>query len=101
MTTLPDTRDLLAYCHDLGRRARQAERLLRGCTGAQKDGWLRACAAALEARQDEILAANARDLAQAEAHGLTGAQLDRLRLTPARLASMAVSLREVALLPDP
>jgi glutamate-5-semialdehyde dehydrogenase len=101
MTTQPEPLDLVAYCHDLGRRARQAERLLRGCTGAQKDGWLRACASALEARQEEILAANARDLAQAETHGLTTAQLDRLRLTPARLGSMATSLREVALLPDP
>jgi glutamate-5-semialdehyde dehydrogenase len=93
--------DLSAYCQDLGRRARAAARLLAIAPGARKNGWLTASAAALEKRADEILRANARDLAGAEEHGLTEAQVDRLRLTPARIQAAAAGLREVAALPDP
>src|SRR5262245_53207703 len=93
--------DLPAYCRELGRRARAAERLLRTATGAQKDAWLLASAAALESRADELLAANARDLEAAEANGLTPAQVDRLRLTAERVRGIAEGLRAVAALPDP
>jgi len=93
--------DLAAYCADLGRRARAAARALAVVGGARKDAWLRAAAQALEHRGGEILAANERDLAGAEALGLTAAQTDRLRLTPDRLQAAADGLREVATLPDP
>src|SRR5262249_41550081 len=58
-------------------------------------------AEALPRRQDEVLAANERDLAQAREAGLGPAQVDRLRLTPSRLAACADGLRQVAALPDP
>ncbi len=93
--------DLPAYCRELGRRARAAERRLRTATGAQKDAWLLGSATALESRTDELLSANARDLEAAEANGLTPAQLDRLRLTPGRVRAIAEGLRAVAALPDP
>ncbi len=93
--------DLLAYCEDLGRRARGAARLLATAPGARKNHWLTTSAAALERRADEILQANARDVAAAAEHGLTAAPIDRLRLTPARLQAAADGLREVAALPDP
>src|SRR5262249_2316817 len=54
-----------------------------------------------EAQTDELLQANARDVAEAGAHGLSGAAVDRLRLTPDRLRAAAAGLREVAALPDP
>ncbi|MBI1917629.1 MAG: glutamate-5-semialdehyde dehydrogenase [Planctomycetes bacterium] len=98
---LAPPRDLEAYCAELGRRARSAERLLRTATGAQKNNWLLHSAAALESRTDEVLEANARDLTAAKALGLSSALLDRLKLTPARLHSMADGLRAVAALPDP
>src|SRR5262249_28012585 len=97
----PPRDDLRGYCADLGRRARVAERLLRTATGAQKNDWLLRSAAALESRTDEVLEANSRDLAAAEALGLSPALLDRLKLTPARLRAMADGLRAVAALPDP
>src|SRR5205807_403142 len=70
-------------------------------TSAQKDSWLRHAAAGLIMGTEAILAANARDLAAAEENGLTGAQIDRLRLTHARIAAAADGLKEIAALPDP
>jgi len=100
MSSAPMT-DLSAYCTDVTRRARAAARALAVVPGAQKDAWLRAAAEALEKRAAEILAANEKDLAGAADAGLTAAQVDRLRLTPARLHAAADGLREVAALPDP
>jgi glutamate-5-semialdehyde dehydrogenase len=93
--------DPCAYSEDLGRRARVAARLLATAPGSRKNAWLQQAATALESRGDEILEANERDLAAARARGLTGAQIDRLRLTPQRLRAAAAGLREVAALPDP
>lgn len=95
------TDDLLTSCRDLAGRARTASRLLATATGSQKDGWLRASARALKARTDELLQANARDLVEAEANGLSAASIDRLKLTPARIEAMAQGLIEVAALPEP
>jgi glutamate-5-semialdehyde dehydrogenase len=95
------TPDLPAYCAELGRRARAAERLLRVAAGQQKNDWLLRSARALEARTDEILAANSQDLGTAVELGLSAAQLDRLRLTPERIRAAADGLRAVAALPDP
>jgi glutamate-5-semialdehyde dehydrogenase len=92
---------LLAYCEDLGGRARAAARILATANGALKNRWLASAAAALERHADELLQANARDVGAAEEHGLTAAQVDRLRLTPARIKAAADGLREVAALPDP
>ena len=86
---------------DFGRRARAAARQLRQCTTAQKDDAVRAMADELAAAQDAILAANADDLARAKTAGLSGAMLERLTLTPKRVAVMADGVREVAALPDP
>jgi glutamate-5-semialdehyde dehydrogenase len=70
-------------------------------TGAQKNQWLHEVATALEDRLARLLDANARDLQAARESGLTGATLDRLRLTPERIRAAAAGVREVAALPDP
>jgi glutamate-5-semialdehyde dehydrogenase len=93
--------DLSAYCEDLGRRARAAAGVLATALGQRKDRWLRQAAAALEDRAEEILKANAGDLAAASELDLSAAQIDRLRLTPERLRATAAGLRQVAALPDP
>ena len=82
-------------------RARQASRGLALATRAQKDRALRAMADALGTAEDRILAANAEDVSRAEAGGTPANVVDRLRLTPQRLAAMAEGLRDVAGLPDP
>jgi glutamate-5-semialdehyde dehydrogenase len=85
----------------MGRFARCAAQTLAVTPTAIKAAALRAAAAAIRADGDAILAANAQDIAAAEANGLSGAMLDRLRLDPARLEAMAAGVEAVAALPDP
>src|SRR5690606_32785788 len=67
----------------------------------RKASGLRSAAAELRAREAEILAANARDMAAGEANGLTSAMLDRLRLDAGRLGAIADAVEAVAALADP
>ncbi|TYL51845.1 glutamate-5-semialdehyde dehydrogenase [Nocardioides sp. BGMRC 2183] len=83
------------------RRARVAARTLAITTRAVKDRALETMADALEARTDEVVAANVRDVEAAEANGTPANIIDRLRLTPDRIAGMATGLRDVAGLADP
>jgi glutamate-5-semialdehyde dehydrogenase len=103
MTEVVSERDVspAASCEALGRRAREASRQLATASGAVKDAWLHEVVAGLDAETEEVLAANARDLAAAADAGLAGAALDRLRLNRSRMESMCGSLREVSALPDP
>src|SRR6478735_5406238 len=82
-------------------RGREASHGLALATRAQKDQALQAMADALLEREHEVLAANAEDVARAESGGTPANIVDRLRLTPERLAAMAQGLRDVAGLPDP
>ena len=100
-TTSSVVPNLPAYCETLGRRARAAAQSLATARGALKDRWLREVAAALASREDEIVAANAKDLEKARGLGLAGALIDRLSLTPERIRAAAAGLCEVAALPDP
>jgi glutamate-5-semialdehyde dehydrogenase len=83
------------------RRARTAAAALAPLTRDVKDAALLAMASSLEARTDEILAANAEDVDAGRAQGTSEALLDRLALTPERVTAMADGLRHVATLPDP
>ncbi|MGW2664815.1 glutamate-5-semialdehyde dehydrogenase [Nocardia tengchongensis] len=87
--------------HDAARRARVASRTLAQLTTAQKDAALHAAADALLAAKNAVLAANAEDIEIAKAGGTAESQLDRLRLTEARVDGIAAGLRQVAALPDP
>jgi glutamate-5-semialdehyde dehydrogenase len=89
------------HVRDLALRARQASYELALATRAAKDAALLAMADALLARGPQVLAANADDVARAEAGGTPANVVDRLRLTQDRLAAMAQGLRDVAALPDP
>src|SRR5205814_1367547 len=80
--------------------SRKAARELRHAESARKSAALSAAAYLIGSRQDEILAANAHDLAKLEA-GATPAFRDRLTLDPARIAQMAEGLRQVVALADP
>jgi glutamate-5-semialdehyde dehydrogenase len=86
---------------ELGRRARQASRVLATASTAAKDAALLAAADLLLERAPEILDANAADVDAAEADGLEGAAVDRLRLDDTGLEGMAAGLRSVAALADP
>jgi glutamate-5-semialdehyde dehydrogenase len=86
---------------ELGRRAKAASRVVATATTAARDDALLAAAERLLDRADEILDANATDVARAEAAGQPPTVIDRLRLSPARIEAMAAGLRTVAGLPDP
>lgn len=93
--------DLAAVAQQLGSRATRASRALAVLNGQQKSDWLRKTAALIRERSEEILAANEKDLAAAPGYGLTSAEVDRLRLTPARIESIAGAVEEVDNLADP
>ncbi|MFW6600028.1 glutamate-5-semialdehyde dehydrogenase [Propionibacteriaceae bacterium Y2011] len=82
-------------------RARAASHGLATATRGVKDGALHAMADALAAAEAPVLAANERDVARAGENGTSEAIIDRLRLTPDRIAGMVDGLRQLAGLPDP
>jgi glutamate-5-semialdehyde dehydrogenase len=101
LKTVESTTDVAGLMHDIGRRAKDAARVLALAGTAQKDDALTAMAAAIRARKADILAANAQDLAEAKASGATTAFLDRLALDDKRVAAMAEALDVVRALADP
>jgi glutamate-5-semialdehyde dehydrogenase len=81
--------------------ARRGARALSATTGGARNAALEAIAAALEARREAILGANAEDVARARERGLSAAMLDRLALDGARFEGVVRAVREVRALPDP
>ena len=93
--------DIAALMAPIGRAAVEAAQALALASTDQKNAALAAAAAALRSRAGEILAANARDMKAAEAAGLGGAMLDRLKLDASRVEAMAQGVEQVAALADP
>ena len=89
------------YIRDLGTKARAAAAEFVRFDTAAKNAALLAIADRLEADKAAIDAANARDVENARAAGLSPAMIDRLTLTDARFKSMVDGVRHVASLPDP
>ncbi|MFV0429107.1 MAG: glutamate-5-semialdehyde dehydrogenase [Arachnia sp.] len=87
--------------HDQAIAARRASFELATLTRAAKDRALHLMADALCDAEGQLLAANQIDLDNASDAGTSQALLDRLALSPARVAGMAAGLRDVAALPDP
>jgi glutamate-5-semialdehyde dehydrogenase len=82
-------------------KARTAALTLSSATRAAKDAALLAMADALAKSETAILEANERDVARVESNGTSEALIDRLRLSPDRIAGMVEGLRQLAALPDP
>ena len=83
------------------RRAKEASRLLACIPVNVRNNALLAMADALEARQDEILEVNAKEVAAAREKGTRLNMIDRLILSPKRIHDMAEGIRQVVKLPDP
>ena len=94
-------RDIAAEMAALGSEARAAARALAASSAEDRRQALEAAAAAIRSGEAAILEANARDMAAAEASGLSGALLDRLALDPGRVEAMAAGVEQVAALDDP
>ena len=85
---------------ELLERAKKAKECLFTLTGEAKNEALKKMAEALTEQEEAILEANRLDL-EAAKDKISPVMLDRLRLTPERIAGMAQGIREVAALPDP
>jgi len=95
------TEELHATLLRMGTQARAASAALAKAGPEARTAAILAMADALEAATDDILAANADDLAGGKEKGLSSAMLDRLALDPERVTGIADALRDVAELPDP
>lgn len=84
------------------RRAKEASRILATLSGDERNAALSAMADALEARQDEILEVNEREVQAArEKSSVRLNMVDRMILTPQRIRDMSEGIRQVVKLPDP
>ncbi|MCP3474763.1 glutamate-5-semialdehyde dehydrogenase [Bradyrhizobium sp. CCGUVB1N3] len=102
LKALDGTADLQALMTDLAARARAAARVLALAPAEQKNWALEAMERAIRKNAAAILAANAEDVAEARSGGdATGAFLDRLTLTPARVEAMAEGIAIVRGIADP
>ena len=101
LNVIDGTQDIAGRMAALGRAARAAARELALAPAEAKNRALAAMAEAIRADVEGCLKANALDLAAAEQKGRPAAFLDRLTLTPERIAAMAQGLDEIAALADP
>ena len=86
---------------ELSESARLAGQVLAHATRAKKDEAIEAIALALLTREDEILSANNEDVTRSRSEGISESLIDRLTLTPARIAGIAGGARKIKDLPDP
>ncbi len=93
--------DVKTTMAEVGRRARRAADALAGASTEAKNAALQAMAAAIRAREAEILEANAKDVENARKAGRTDAFIDRLALDAQRIDGIASGLEAIAGLPDP
>ena len=95
------TLSLSEVLEQIGQRAAAASRILSHTTTAEKNKALLAIARRIEQETETILAANGADLRAGSGRGLSAAMLDRARLDPKRIRTIANSVREVVDLTDP
>ncbi len=93
--------DIKTQIIEMAVQARQGARKMAGVSGAQKEKMLLLLARLIEEQSGDIVAANARDIEQAQKTGLDEARIDRLRLTPAGIKGVADACRAVAAQDDP
>ena len=93
--------DATTLVAQLADTARRAARTLSTATASERKGALIAIADAVDARSTQIIVANEKDMAHGRAANLNSSLLDRLLLTPERVAAIADGARQVAALTDP
>ena len=93
--------DVSVYMNQVGKAARIAAREVSRASSAVKNTALETTAEILMDTQKQLQAENEKDLSNGKQNGLSDAMLDRLELTPERIAGMAEGLRQIAALADP
>jgi glutamate-5-semialdehyde dehydrogenase len=101
LKSIEGTGDITAGMGEMAGLARLAARTLALASTAQKDRALELMAGAVRGQISRILAANAEDITEARASGVTGAFLDRLILDAARVEAIAAAIDAVRALKDP
>jgi glutamate-5-semialdehyde dehydrogenase len=94
-------KDIAAYMAHVGVAARAASRVMAAAPTAAKDAALRALARRLREQSGALQVANAPDVAAAQAAGLAAPLVDRLKLTPSILDTVAEGCEQLAAMPDP
>jgi glutamate-5-semialdehyde dehydrogenase len=94
-------KDIAAYMAHVGVAARAASRAMAAAPTAAKDSALRALARRLRANAQVLMAANAPEVAAAQAAGLAAPLVDRLKLSASILATVAEGCEQLAAMPDP
>ena len=97
----PVDKNLAEIMSAIGTRARAAAQTLALASTQEKDAGLQNAANALRAAAGDIIAANQRDLAEAEKQNVGAARLDRIMLDEARLEAIACAVEAIITLPDP
>jgi len=98
---MTEIKDLTEHMHKMGAQAAQAARQLATASSETKNDSLHKAAAYLRQNAEQILAANAKDLALAKEKRLNAARIDRLVLDAARVEAIAQAIEEIITLPDP
>ncbi len=101
MATEPVTRAESTVVRDACVAAKEASRVLARADAQTRNAALHAIAAALSERTAEVVAANDRDVKAATEAGISAVLVDRLKLTPDRVAAIAFDVLSIAALPDP
>ena len=91
----------MSYLEQLGVKAKKAATYLNLLGQEEKNKALKACAKTLLDMQTEIMKANEADVKTAQKNGVKSSLIDRLKLTPDRIQSMADGLIQLSSLPDP
>ena len=89
------------YSQTLAQNARIAASALAPIAAGRKNAWLQRVADALREDSTAIVAENAKDLEVGAQSGLSAAMLDRLKLTPDRIETLAKAVEHIVALPDP
>ncbi len=91
----------MSYLVELGKKAKEASRVLNTLEQVMKNQALKKAAKLLIEREDEIIEANKIDVANGRDNGMTEALIDRLTLNHDRILGMSQGLLDVAALDDP
>lgn len=92
--------NIAEYVAGLGLQAREASARMAAASAAEKSRALRALAALLRSSGPALQAENAKDIERATAAGLSAPMVDRLKLTPKVLETLAVGCEQLAAMPD-
>ena len=93
--------DIKSYSQDIALKAKNVAAQLASLSTQRKNDWLLAASTRLLNASNSIQDANQLDLSNAKKFALSVSQMDRLTITPKRLADMANSMVEIATLKDP